>query len=125
MPNTVILSPPRRAKNLSQAFVLNQEGFFASPRMTTRGLFPQTVQPRRKRCKVSHLRCSNFLWPPFPALPGWANFWRASGALALARPIRDLLIGAAGWGSANWRGRLGICEWEFVTPDWKLVVCSR
>jgi hypothetical protein len=52
--NAVILSPPRRAKNLSEAFVLNQQGFFASPRrdasvralrMTTRGLFPQNVEP--------------------------------------------------------------------------------
>jgi len=30
MPGTVILSPPRRAKNPPSSFVLNQEGFFAS-----------------------------------------------------------------------------------------------
>ncbi len=90
MRNSVSLNPPRRAKNLSSAFVLNQEGFFHSPRMMTKGFFPQTVQPWRKRCNVSHLRCSKFLGSPFPALPGWASFWRASGALALARSIRDL-----------------------------------
>ena len=42
-PNTVILS---EAKNPSLSFVLNQEGFFASLRMTTQVLFPQPVQPR-------------------------------------------------------------------------------
>jgi hypothetical protein len=52
--NAVILSPLRRAKNLSEAFALNQQGFFASTRreasvrglrMTARRLFPQTVEP--------------------------------------------------------------------------------
>jgi hypothetical protein len=38
--NAVILSPPWRAKNPSYAFVLNQERFFASLRMTTKRTFP-------------------------------------------------------------------------------------
>jgi hypothetical protein len=33
------------AKNPALAFVLDQEGFSASTRMTTKGLFPQTVKP--------------------------------------------------------------------------------
>jgi hypothetical protein len=48
-PNTVILSPPRRAKNPSWSFVLNQEGFFASLRVITKVLFPQPVRPRHLR----------------------------------------------------------------------------
>ena len=35
----VVLSPPRRAKNLSWFFVLNQERFFASRRMTAKRFF--------------------------------------------------------------------------------------
>jgi hypothetical protein len=33
---------------------------------------------------VSHLRCSELRLPPFPALAGWATFWRASGAPVLS-----------------------------------------
>jgi len=39
----VILS---EAKNLASSFVLIEERFFASLRMTPKGLFPQTVEPR-------------------------------------------------------------------------------
>ena len=38
---------------------------------------------------VSHLRCSEFLLPPFPVLTGWATFCRASGAPALSRSIGE------------------------------------
>src|SRR5713226_430184 len=98
--NTVILSPPAGEESIF-SFCFESERIlrFASARALrrmTKELVPQTVQPCRKRRKVryvSHLRCSNFLWPAYPALPGWANLWRASGALAFARPIRDLRIG--------------------------------
>jgi hypothetical protein len=103
--NIVILSPPRRAKNLSSAFDWNLEAFFASARALrrmTKGLLPQTALPCRKRRKLmSHLRCSKFLWPPVPALPDWATFCRAPGALALPRPIRDLRIDMADLGFAS------------------------
>jgi len=46
---------------------------------------------------VSHLRCLNFVRPLFPALPGWATFCRASGALTFARSIRDSLIDTLDW----------------------------
>src|SRR3981189_1067307 len=49
-------------------------------RTTTRGRY------------VSHLRCSEFLTPPFPALPGWATFFRASGAPVFSRSFWNLPV---------------------------------
>jgi hypothetical protein len=48
-PNTVILSADFARRIPLWSFVLNQEGFFASLRMTTKVLFPQPVQPRHLR----------------------------------------------------------------------------
>src|ERR1700674_4005179 len=41
---------------------------------------------------VSHLRCSELLLPPYPALTGWATFCHASGALASSRSIWNLPV---------------------------------
>jgi hypothetical protein len=46
--------------------------------------FRACVRTTIRAYQVSHLRCSELLLPPFPALAGWASFGRASGALVLA-----------------------------------------
>jgi hypothetical protein len=44
---------------------------------------------RSRNQYVSHLWCSEFLLPSFPALTGWATLCRASSAPALPRSDRN------------------------------------
>jgi len=59
---------------------------------------------------VSHLRCLEELLLAFPALTGWATFWRTSGAPALSRSIWNLVAVIGGLSLATRSLSFLICE---------------
>jgi hypothetical protein len=61
---------------------------------------------------VSHLRCSELGLPGFPALPGWAKLWRASGAWTLSLEPRAAALSRS----------ICVCRLQFATQAGRLVI---
>jgi hypothetical protein len=74
------------------------------------GILPAVGATTRSCRHVSRLWCSEFLLPPFPALTGWASFWRASSAPASALGLGRCGPGASALSRSVWNFPVVNCD---------------